>query len=118
MKTLVVVGHTTEVVPTLSSGMSHRKGKRKAPGPSLATSCHQVAHCPSGDPDNDTEITADCVPEDYIANKALHDMIELTVQADDVELQLCVVGGRHSSDVEEEVEEEEEEGRSIMMRAN
>ena len=79
--------------------------------------------CPSDDPNNDTEITTDREPEDYFANKALYDMIELTVQADDVELQLCVAGGRHSSDVEEEVEEEEEEeeeegGRFIMMCAN
>ena len=84
-----------------------------------AVSCDIMpSDCPSDDPDKDTEITADCEPEDYSPNKALHDMIEFTVQADDVELQLCVVGGRHSSDVEEEVEEEEEEGRSIMMRAN
>jgi len=37
--------------------------------------------CPSDDPDNDndTEITADRDPDDYFVNKALHDMVELTV---------------------------------------
>jgi hypothetical protein len=31
--------------------------------------------CPPGDPDNDTEIMADCEPEEYFVNKTLHDMI-------------------------------------------
>ena len=58
--------------------------------------------CPSNDPDDDTEITTDCDPEDYFVNKALHDcMIWLSspFKADDVdvELELFVVGGRHQA---------------------
>ena len=74
--------------------------------------------CPSNDPDDDTEITADCDPEDYFANKALHDcMIWLSspFKADDVdvELELFVVGGRHSSDVEEKVEEARKNKKAV-----
>jgi len=45
-----------------------------------AVSCDIMpSSCPSDDPNNDTEITADRDPEDYFVNKALHDMVELTV---------------------------------------
>ena len=45
-----------------------------------AVSCDIMpSGCPSDDPNNDTEITADRDPEDYFVNKALHDMVELTV---------------------------------------
>ena len=72
--------------------------------------------CPSNDPDDDTEITADYDPEDYFVNKALHDcMIWLSspFKADDVELELFVVGGCHSSDVEEKVKEARKKKKAV-----
>ena len=52
------------------------KGKTKG---AWAFSCDITpSGCPSGGPDADTKITADCEPVDYFANKALRDMTQLT----------------------------------------
>jgi len=72
--------------------------------------------CPSTDPDHDTEITADCEPEDCFIKKELHCMIELTVQAGVVELELYVIGEHVSCD--EENEEEGDGDESPMMRVD
>jgi|GEM_PF-3230808 hypothetical protein len=91
------------------------EGKKKGV---WAVSCDiMTTGCPSTDPDHDIEITADCEPEDYFINKELHDMIELTVQADGVELELYVAGGRASSG-EEEDDEEGDGDESPMMRVD